>query len=123
VTELTFTQVTNSAAIDRRPVLVYICHQELSEVPDDRSANAVIRNPFDNGLRLDVAQLLKGNFLRKSLSVKWTGFHLVMFTYIFDAFKVVHITSLIILSPGTPLHFGDPEAAIHRILIFCIVAI
>jgi len=44
-------------------VLVIVCHEEESEVLDDRAANAVVGNPFDDRLGFDIAELLYWQFL------------------------------------------------------------
>jgi hypothetical protein len=39
-------------------MFVGVGHQKLTEMPDDRTADAFVGNPFYNGLGFDVAQLL-----------------------------------------------------------------
>ena len=52
---LTFSQMTNSLAVDRRAVVINVGHQKLAEVPYDRPTNTVMGNPFNNGFGLNVA--------------------------------------------------------------------
>jgi hypothetical protein len=52
---LTFSQMTNSLAVDRRAVVINVGHQKLAEVPYNRPTNTVMGNPFNNRFGLNVA--------------------------------------------------------------------
>ena len=60
---LTFSEVSDPLAIHGRAVLIHVGHEELAEMADDRPTDALVCNPFDNRLGLDVAQLLERYFL------------------------------------------------------------
>lgn len=47
-------------------MVVDVGHEKLPEVPDNRTADTLIRDPLGNGLGLDIAELLEGNFLREN---------------------------------------------------------
>lgn len=60
----TFSKVTDPLTIDRRAIIVDIGHQELSEMSDNRPPDALVGNPFSNGLRFDVAELFERDLLK-----------------------------------------------------------
>ena len=45
-------------------MFIDISHQELTKMSNDRPANTVIRNPFDDRLGLDVTKLFKRDLLQ-----------------------------------------------------------
>lgn len=57
--------MVNPLAVDRRTVFIHICHQELPEMPHNGSTNAILNYPFDNGFRLDIAELFQRYFLHE----------------------------------------------------------
>lgn len=61
---LTLSEVANALAVYRGTVFIHIGHKELSKMPDNRPADAVVRYPLNNGFGLDVAQLLQRDFLQ-----------------------------------------------------------
>lgn len=55
---LTFTQVSYPLSIDRITVLVHIRDEEVTEMSDDRPADAFRDNPLNDGFGFDVTKLL-----------------------------------------------------------------
>jgi hypothetical protein len=60
----TFSETTNTLAIDRVTSIIRISRQKQTKMLDYGTADEVGCDPFDNGLCLDVAQLLQRYFLR-----------------------------------------------------------
>ena len=54
---LTFTKVSYSFSIDRDTVLVFVRDEEVTEMSDDRPADAFRDDPLDNGFGFDITEL------------------------------------------------------------------
>lgn len=87
-------------------MVINMGHEEIPEMLDDGSADVVSCNPFDNGLRFDVAQLLEGKFLkpvykRVPISARMQEQRRVD-THVLYAFHVIQVPSLLVRPPRPP---------------------
>ena len=55
---LTFSKVSYPLPIDRVPILVHVRNKEVTEMLDNRPADAFGDNPLDDGFGFDVTELL-----------------------------------------------------------------
>lgn len=49
-------------------MFIGVAEQEMAEMFLNGTADALSRNPFSNGIRLDITQVFERNFLRKTVS-------------------------------------------------------
>ena len=66
----TFSQISYPLTIDRGSMLINVSHQELAEMSNDRSADAVVRDPFHDRLGFNVTHLVVPTVSPKNLPLR-----------------------------------------------------
>lgn len=106
----TFTKISDTLTVDRTTMFIHVCHQELSEMSNDRPANALVCDPFHDRLGLDIAELLQWNLLQRQGELgTWTRKSM---THVFHALHIIEVFSLIILPSCTPFRAGQQTTII-----------
>lgn len=85
-------------------MLIHISHEKLAEVSNDGATDTLVRDPLDDRLGLDVAQLFKRDFLHITEQEPTQS---ARSTYILYTLQVIHIFPFVILPSRTSLRTGE----------------